>query len=190
MLSASFVYMASLFLSFEWWFLSRKRDDLIMTHTVGITEALCGFQMVFQHLDGRDIVVTHLPGDVRHFAISGEGMGRWINVWFTWMSPYNDIIIKTSHFIFSNFLRWSHRAQSKSSPERACPCSEILTNAEVYSSNSTSNSPKIISPTKRRSRWDGAIMRKTNDIVMDEQPDRPTHSLKRSKFYVRFNMGF
>ena len=44
----------------------RKRDDLIMTHSVGITEALCGFQMVFQHLDGRDIVVTHLPGEVRY----------------------------------------------------------------------------------------------------------------------------
>ena len=45
--------------------LLRKRDDLIMTHSVDITEALCGFQMVFQHLDGRDIVVTHLPGEAR-----------------------------------------------------------------------------------------------------------------------------
>ena len=46
----------------------------MMTHTVGITEALCGFQMVFQPLDGRDIVVTHLPGDVRHFAIIRGGL--------------------------------------------------------------------------------------------------------------------
>lgn len=62
---------------------TRKRDDLIMTHSVGITEALCGFQLVFQHLDGRDIVVTHLPGDVISPGtvkiVQGEGMPMFRN---------------------------------------------------------------------------------------------------------------
>lgn len=62
---------------------ARKRDDLIMTHSVGITEALCGFQMVFQHLDGRDIVVTHLPGEVISpgavKVVTGEGMPMFRN---------------------------------------------------------------------------------------------------------------
>jgi len=62
---------------------ARKRDDLIMTHSVGITEALCGFQMVFQHLDGRDIVVTHLPGEVitpgAVKVVQGEGMPVYRN---------------------------------------------------------------------------------------------------------------
>lgn len=62
---------------------TRKRDDLIMSHSVGITEALCGFQMVFKHLDGREIVVTHLPGEViapgAVKVVTGEGMPQFRN---------------------------------------------------------------------------------------------------------------
>lgn len=56
----------------------RNDCDLYMTHTISLTEALCGFQFIVKHLDGRDIVVTHpagqiiKPGDVK--GIENEGM--------------------------------------------------------------------------------------------------------------------
>lgn len=43
---------------------SRNHDDLFMSHTINITEALCGFKMVVKHLDGRALVVSQPPGEV------------------------------------------------------------------------------------------------------------------------------
>ena len=45
---------------------SRSGNDLYMTKTIGLTEALCGFQFVIRHLDGRDLVVANPPGEVVH----------------------------------------------------------------------------------------------------------------------------
>ncbi|KFM60612.1 DnaJ-like protein subfamily A member 2, partial [Stegodyphus mimosarum] len=42
----------------------REGPDLYMSHTLTLTEALCGFCMVIKHLDGRNIVVKHAPGEV------------------------------------------------------------------------------------------------------------------------------
>ena len=60
----------------------RSRDDLIMTRTISLTEALCGFAFVIRHLDGRDLVMRHpvgspiiKPGDIR--AIVNEGMPHY-----------------------------------------------------------------------------------------------------------------
>jgi len=62
---------------------TRKKDDLVMTHSIGITEALCGFQFTFKHLDGREVVVTHLPGEVISpgsvKVVPGEGMPMFRN---------------------------------------------------------------------------------------------------------------
>lgn len=62
---------------------SRVHDDLFMSHTINITEALCGFKLVIKHLDGRSLVLTHpageilAPGSVR--AIQNEGMPIYKN---------------------------------------------------------------------------------------------------------------
>lgn len=42
----------------------RSDNDLIMNKTISITEALCGFDLVIKHLDGRDLVVKADPGTV------------------------------------------------------------------------------------------------------------------------------
>lgn len=42
----------------------RKLDDLYVEHTLNLTEALCGFQFVLTHLDGRQLLVKSNPGEV------------------------------------------------------------------------------------------------------------------------------
>ncbi|XP_016493660.1 dnaJ protein homolog isoform X1 [Nicotiana tabacum] len=56
----------------------RKFDDLYMEHTLTLTEALCGFQFVLTHLDGRQLLIKSNPGEVikpdQYKAINDEGM--------------------------------------------------------------------------------------------------------------------
>uniref|UniRef100_A0A0E0K354 J domain-containing protein n=2 Tax=Oryza punctata TaxID=4537 RepID=A0A0E0K354_ORYPU len=56
----------------------RKFDDLFIEHTISLTEALCGFQFVLTHLDGRQLLIKSNPGEVikpgQHKAINDEGM--------------------------------------------------------------------------------------------------------------------
>ncbi|CAD6250035.1 unnamed protein product [Miscanthus lutarioriparius] len=56
----------------------RKYDDLYVEHTISLTEALCGFQFVLTHLDGRQLLIKSNPGEVikpgQHKAINDEGM--------------------------------------------------------------------------------------------------------------------
>lgn len=42
----------------------RKGDDLFVEHTLSLTEALCGFQYVLTHLDGRQLLIKSQPGEV------------------------------------------------------------------------------------------------------------------------------
>jgi DnaJ family protein A protein 2 len=54
-----------------------------MSYTLNITEALCGFKTVINHLDGRHLVVTQEPGEfiapgtIR--AVAKEGMPIYKN---------------------------------------------------------------------------------------------------------------
>nr|CAD7611217.1 unnamed protein product [Timema genevievae] len=56
----------------------RQGDDLYISRTVTLTEALCGFNMLVTHMDSRGLVVRHppgriiKPGDMK--CIVGEGM--------------------------------------------------------------------------------------------------------------------
>lgn len=45
----------------------RSGDDLYMNHTITLTEALCGFSFMMRQLDGRELMVTHPPGQVGKF---------------------------------------------------------------------------------------------------------------------------
>ncbi|XP_025115187.1 dnaJ homolog subfamily A member 2-like [Pomacea canaliculata] len=62
---------------------TRSHNDLYMTHSIGLAEALCGFQFVIKHLDGRDLVVSNPPGEVVHpgmmKTVLGEGMPIYRN---------------------------------------------------------------------------------------------------------------
>lgn len=64
-------------------FFERSGDNLIIVHTITLTEALCGFQFPIKHLDGRDLVLKCSPGDVVKKdtikAIKGEGMPIYRN---------------------------------------------------------------------------------------------------------------
>ncbi|VAI21420.1 unnamed protein product [Triticum turgidum subsp. durum] len=56
----------------------RKGDDLFYEHTISLTEALCGFQLVLTHLDNRQLLIKSNPGEIvkpdSFKAISDEGM--------------------------------------------------------------------------------------------------------------------
>ncbi|KAG7236950.1 hypothetical protein INR49_032956 [Caranx melampygus] len=67
----------------RFWTFKRDGNDLFMTHKIGLVEALCGFQFMLKHLDGRQIVVKYPagkviePGSVR--VVRGEGMPQYRN---------------------------------------------------------------------------------------------------------------
>ncbi|GLJ11414.1 hypothetical protein SUGI_0166710 [Cryptomeria japonica] len=56
----------------------RKGDDLFVEHSLTLTEALCGFQFILTHLDGRQLLNKSSPGEVikpgQFKAINDEGM--------------------------------------------------------------------------------------------------------------------
>jgi len=56
----------------------RKGDDLFVEHTLALTQALCGFQFILSHLDGRQLLIKSQPGEVvkpdSFKAINDEGM--------------------------------------------------------------------------------------------------------------------
>jgi len=56
----------------------RKFDDLYVEHKLSLTEALCGFQFVLTHLDGRQLLIKSNPGEIikpdQYKAINDEGM--------------------------------------------------------------------------------------------------------------------
>ncbi|XP_031566895.1 dnaJ homolog subfamily A member 2-like [Actinia tenebrosa] len=57
---------------------TRQGMDLFMTKEIGLVEALCGFQMVIKHLDGRDLVLHYPAGNIIEpdciRGVVGEGM--------------------------------------------------------------------------------------------------------------------
>ena len=42
----------------------RKGDDLFVEHTLSLSEALCGFHFVLKHLDGRQLLIKSMTGEV------------------------------------------------------------------------------------------------------------------------------
>ncbi|KAF8385744.1 dnj-19, partial [Pristionchus pacificus] len=56
----------------------RKGDDLFMKKEISLNEALCGYEFLVTHLDGRKILMKNKPGEIivpKTFrGISGEGM--------------------------------------------------------------------------------------------------------------------
>lgn len=42
----------------------RKGDDLFYELDINLTEALCGFQFPVTHLDGRQLLIKSLPGEI------------------------------------------------------------------------------------------------------------------------------
>ncbi|XP_076358209.1 dnaJ homolog subfamily A member 2-like isoform X1 [Tachypleus tridentatus] len=56
----------------------RNGNDLYMNYKVNLTESLCGFCIAIKHLDGRDLIIRHPPGEVVKpdtiKGIQGEGM--------------------------------------------------------------------------------------------------------------------
>ena len=42
----------------------RKGDDLFVEHSLTLVEALCGYQFVLTHLDGRQLLLKSLQGEI------------------------------------------------------------------------------------------------------------------------------
>lgn len=43
---------------------NRKSEDLYVEHSLSLTEALCGFQFLLTHLDGRQLLIKSNPGEI------------------------------------------------------------------------------------------------------------------------------
>ncbi len=56
----------------------RKVDDLIVERTLNLTEALCGFQFVLTHLDGRQLLIKSNPGEVIKPGITWASLGLFV----------------------------------------------------------------------------------------------------------------
>lgn len=61
----------------------RSGNDLIVKQELQLVEALCGYQRVIKQLDGRELVITALPGEVTKHGevkcIYNEGMPQYKN---------------------------------------------------------------------------------------------------------------
>ncbi|KAL1458051.1 hypothetical protein WDU94_008226 [Cyamophila willieti] len=61
----------------------RQGIDLVTTETITLTEALCGFSKVIKHLDDRELIITHPPGEIIKpddiKGVVGEGMPIYKN---------------------------------------------------------------------------------------------------------------
>eukprot|EP00296_Roombia_truncata_P007701 JP446151.1.p1 GENE.JP446151.1~~JP446151.1.p1 ORF type:complete len:418 (+),score=131.86 JP446151.1:37-1290(+) len=59
----------------------RKNDDLVVIQKIKLAEALCGFQFVVEHLDGRHLLVSSEPGEIIKPGdiklVSDEGMPQY-----------------------------------------------------------------------------------------------------------------
>jgi len=57
---------------------ARKGNDLVMEHTVPLVDALCGFEFIIEHMDGRKLLVKSKPGEIikpgEIKEVMGEGM--------------------------------------------------------------------------------------------------------------------
>lgn len=56
----------------------RKSEDLFVEHSLSLTDALCGYQFILSHLDGRQLLIKSQPGEVvkpnSYKAVNDEGM--------------------------------------------------------------------------------------------------------------------
>lgn len=87
----------------------RSGDDLIMTKKIGLAEALCSASFVVRHLDGRDLLIKHppgnviCPGDVK--GIVGEGMPQHRNPFEKGNLYINfEVIFPNNHFCSEKML--------------------------------------------------------------------------------------
>ncbi|KEG10729.1 heat shock protein DnaJ [Trypanosoma grayi] len=71
----------------------RDGDDLYITKNITLAESLCGFQFVFEHLDGKDLIVRRERGDITKpgetKVVVGKGMPLYKRP-----GQFGDLIIK------------------------------------------------------------------------------------------------
>nr|CAD7201752.1 unnamed protein product [Timema douglasi] len=93
----------------------RQGDDLYISRTVTLTEALCGFNILVSHMDSRELVVRHppgriiKPGDMK--CIVGEGMPHHRNP-FEKGNLYVKFDVNFPSSSFANELQLKSRART------------------------------------------------------------------------------
>ena len=95
---------------------TRHENDLYMKYKINLTEALCGFKIMIEHLDGRHLIVNNPAGEVlapgSSRCISKEGMPIYKNpfekgnlyIKFDVEFPENNFISKESFKKLEAFL--------------------------------------------------------------------------------------
>jgi len=77
-------------------FFKRKGADLLITKTISLKQALCGYTLRFNHLDGRDVVIKTKPGEVIQSGESTTGMP------YTMMVPNEGMPSRGNPFVKGN----------------------------------------------------------------------------------------
>merc|ERR1712183_335333 len=81
-------------------FFTRKGADLVVIQTVSLNQALCGFSVRFEHLDGRDIVLKTKPGQIIQSGSADPASGQ--STPYTMIVPNEGLPSKGNPFVKGN----------------------------------------------------------------------------------------
>merc|ERR1712241_1180807 len=78
-------------------FFKRKGADLLITQEVSLNQALCGFSLRLEHLDGREIILKTKPGQIIESEITDPISGK--SMPYTMMVPNEGMPSKGNPFV-------------------------------------------------------------------------------------------
>merc|ERR1712070_153181 len=108
----------------------RKGADLLIMQDISLNQALCGFSLRFNHLDGRDVIIKTKPGEVIQSETKDPDSGR--SMPYMMMVPNEGMPSRVNPFVKGNLYVAFHIDFPKSvSKEVADKLRELLPGANA-----------------------------------------------------------